>query len=136
LFKTGIAYPLRARIVGEGVGAVRYCEFTTGPFIEPIEIWDAPNRLRFSVVSNPEPMKETSPWGDIHPPHLNGFMESRQGEFRLVRLPNGGTRLEGTTWYRHGLGPDWYWTLWSDYIIHTIHTRVLLHIKDLSENAR
>lgn len=132
LFKTGIAYPLRARIVGSGDGAVRYCEFTTGPFVEPIEIWDAPHHLRFSVASSPAPMQELSPWGDIHPPHLNGFMESQQGEFRLTRLPNGHTRLEGTTWYRHGLGPTWYWTLWSDYVIHKIHTRVLLHIERLT----
>lgn len=134
LFKTGIAYPLRARIVGEGVGAVRYCEFTTGPFVEPIEIWDAPRHLRFSVTDNPAPMREASPWGEIHPPHLDGFMESRQGEFRLTPLPDGGTRLEGTTWYRHGLGPAWYWTLWSDYIIHTIHERVLRHIRTLAES--
>ena len=30
LFRTGIAYPVRARIEGTGVGAVRTCEFSTG----------------------------------------------------------------------------------------------------------
>ena len=46
-FKAGIAYPMRARIEGVGPGAVRYCEFSTGPFIEPIQVWDAPRLLRF-----------------------------------------------------------------------------------------
>ena len=32
-FRWGIAAPERARIVGQGVGAVRYCEFTTGQFV-------------------------------------------------------------------------------------------------------
>ena len=42
LFRVGIAYPMRARIQGTGVGAVRYCEFSTGAFIEPIEVWKEP----------------------------------------------------------------------------------------------
>jgi hypothetical protein len=45
IFKTGIAYPINATIKGEGVGAVRHCNFTTGCFIEPITIWDKPNIL-------------------------------------------------------------------------------------------
>jgi len=32
LFHLGIAYPVRARIEGKGKGAIRYCEFSTGPF--------------------------------------------------------------------------------------------------------
>jgi hypothetical protein len=43
------------------------------------------------------------------------------------------TRLKGTTWYRHHLWPAAYWRLWSDQIIHRIHTRVLEHVKALSE---
>ena len=133
LFRSGIAYPKRARIVGEGVGAVRYCEFSTGAFVEPIEVWDAPNHLEFAVISNPPPMEEWSPWADLHPAHLEGFMVSEKGEFRLVEQPDGTTHLIGTTWYSHGLGPDWYWRIWSDLIIHNIHNRVLVHIKASAE---
>ena len=53
LFHTGVAYPIRARIEGAGVGAVRRCEFSTGAFVEPIEVWDEPRLLRFAVTSNP-----------------------------------------------------------------------------------
>jgi uncharacterized membrane protein YhaH (DUF805 family) len=133
LFHTGIAYPIRARITGTGVGAVRKCEFSTGPFIEPITKWDEPRLLAFDVASSPEPMKELSIWGDIHPPHLNNFMQSKHGQFELIALPNGDTRLVGTTWYTHAIWPSSYWSLFSDYIIHTIHHRVLQHIKNLSE---
>jgi Polyketide cyclase / dehydrase and lipid transport len=54
-FRAGVAYPQRARIVGSGPGAVRYCEFSTGPFVEPIEVWDEPRLLRFRVTANPAP---------------------------------------------------------------------------------
>jgi hypothetical protein len=135
LFHTGVAYPIRARIDGTGPGAIRECIFSTGPFIEPIEVWDAPLLLRFSVTHNPEPMQEWSPGAEIHPPHLNGYLVSKRGQFLLTRLPGGRTRLEGTTWYQHHMWPAAYWTMWSDYIIHRIHMRVLNHVKTLSERA-
>lgn len=132
-FKTGIAYPIRAVIYGHGVGAVRHCIFSTGPFVEPINVWEERRLLRFSVTSQPQPMFEWSAGRNIDPPHLNGFLTSRQGQFLLTELPGGVTRLEGSTWYQHHMWPAGYWRIWSDAIIHRIHMRVLEHIKNLSE---
>lgn len=134
-FRTGLAYPIRARIEGAGPGAVRYCEFSTGAFVEPIEVWDAPRLLRFRVTENPAPMREWSLWGEAHPKHLHGYMVAERGQFRLTALPGGRTLLEGTTWYRHGLWPAHYWRWWSDAIIHRIHLRVLRHIRTLSDGS-
>lgn len=132
IFKTGIAYPINATIQGQGVGAVRHCNFSTGSFIEPIEVWDEPRLLKFSVDEQPEPMKEIS-FYDIHPNHLHGYWVSKQGQFKLTQLSNGHTLLEGTTWYVNKIKPDLYWTVWSDYIVHKIHQRVLAHIKTQAE---
>jgi hypothetical protein len=135
-FRAGLAYPKRARIEGSGVGAVRYCEFSTGPFVEPIEIWDEPRLLRFRVTENPAPMREWSPYAEALPKHLHGYLVSKHGQFHLTRLPNNRTLLEGTTWYQHGLWPAEYWRWWSDAIIHRIHLRVLNHIRTLAEADR
>jgi hypothetical protein len=135
LFRAGIAYPIRAEIRGIGAGAERHCVFSTGAFVEPIEVWDEPSRLKFSVTSNPAPMEEWTPYSHIEPRHLHGFLVSNGGQFLLMPLPNGGTRLEGTTWYRHSLWPAGYWRLWSDAIIHRIHLRVLKHIRDEAEGV-
>jgi hypothetical protein len=135
IFRAGVAYPLRARIDGRGVGAVRYCEFLTGAFVEPIEVWNEPRLLKFAVTSNPPPMREWSPW-KIRPPHLDNFLVSRGGQFELTPLPGGRTRLAGTTWYEHRMWPQAYWRWWSDFLIHRIHTRVLEHVKGLSEHSR
>jgi len=132
-FRAGVAYPKRARIEGIGAGAIRYCDFSTGPFVEPIEVWDEPRLLRFRVTQNPAPLQEWSPYGPIQTKHLHGYLLSKQGEFRLTQLPNGHTLLQGTTWYQHGLWPALYWRWWSDAIIHRIHLRVLNHVKLLSE---
>lgn len=134
LFRAGIAYPIRAEIVGRGPGAVRHCVFSTGPFVEPIEVWDEPRLLKFGVTANPAPLNELSPYGHISPAHLHGYFVSRQGQFALTPLPNGNTLLEGTTWYEDALWPAGYWRLWSDHIIHRIHMRVLEHIKNTAES--
>jgi hypothetical protein len=133
LFRLGVAYPRRARIEGAGVGAIRYCEFSTGPFVEPITRWDEPSRLAFDVAAQPPPMAEWSPYRRVHAPHLDGYFRSRRGEFRLVRLPGERTRLEGSTWYELEMAPQIYWKTLADAIISRIHLRVLAHVKALSE---
>jgi hypothetical protein len=134
-FRAGLAYPQRARIEGSGPGAIRYCEFSTGPFVEPIQVWDEPRLLQFNVTANPEPMHEWSPYAKVVPKHLHGYLRSKRGQFRLSPLENGHTLLEGTTWYEHGLWPAEYWRWWSDAIIHRIHLRVLNHIRTLAESG-
>jgi len=132
-FRVGIAYPERARIVGRGVGAIRYCEFSTGDFVEPITAWEPGKRLAFRVAHSAEPMREWSPYAGIDPPHLHGYMVSKHGEFDLEALPGGRTRLIGITWYQHHLWPASYWAVYSDAIVHQIHLSVLEHVKRLSE---
>ena len=133
IFRVGIAYPLRARIEGTGVGATRHCTFSTGEFVEPITTWNAPALLAFDVTAQPDPLTELSPYGRIDAPHLHGYFNSQRGEFRLTELPGGRTLLAGTTWYVSHIEPDIYWRLWSDYLVHTIHRRVLNHIKAAAE---
>jgi uncharacterized membrane protein YhaH (DUF805 family) len=136
VFRTGIAYPIRARISGSGVGAIRRCEFSTGAFVEPITAWEPGRRLAFDVRSQPPPMQEWSFYAAVHPAHLDSLLRSRRGEFRLIPLPDGATRLEGHTWYELSASPTMYWRVWSDAIIHRIHERVLAHVQRLSEGER
>jgi hypothetical protein len=135
IFKVGIAAPVGAVIDGNGPGAVRRCIFTTGSFVEPIEIGDPPHELTFSVTSSPEPMQEWTIWGGPKPPHIEGYLESVRGQFQLTPLSGGQTRLIGRTWYRTNMVPERYWRLWSDPIIHAIHLKVLRHVAALSERT-
>jgi hypothetical protein len=127
----GFAYPINAEISGTGVGAIRRCNFNTGPFVEPITDWQEPNLLAFDVKEQPAPMIEMSPYDHLQAAHLD-YIRSQKGQFRLYRNGNK-TVLEGTTFYTHDIAPDIYWNLFSDEIIHQIHLRVLDHIKAESE---
>lgn len=132
-FRAGLAYPRFASIEGEGVGAVRYCVFSTGPFVEPITAWEPDRRLAFDVADAPPPLIELSPYTEVHAPHLDGFFRSRRGEFRLIPVAGGRTRLEGRTWYELDMAPAWYWDRVVELIVHSIHGRVLDHIRQEAE---
>lgn len=115
-----VAMPLRARILGEGAGAVRRCEFTNGTFVEPIQVWDAPRELTFGVSGQP---------ANIEP-----YLAVTKGQFLLTRNADGTTTLRGTTWYRLKVHPARYWKAWTDTFLHAIHMRVLDHVKEISEH--
>jgi len=133
IFRTGIAYPTSATIVGTGPGAVRYCHFTTGDFVEPITTWDVNHLLAFSVSKQPEAMREMSPW-KIVPAHIeHNYFRSQHGQFRLQPIDASHTLLEGTTWYQDYFWPQQYWNVISDQIVHRIHLRVLKHVKQQAE---
>lgn len=135
LFLQGVAYPVRARIEGQGVGAIRYCEFSTGPFIEPITVWNEPHELRFAVTETPPALTEFNPLGTVIAPHLDGYFESLGGQFLLREVAPSVTEIQATTWYTHKVAPVWYWELISDPILHLIHKRVLHHIKSEAEKV-
>jgi hypothetical protein len=133
LFKAGISYPIHAEIRGEGIGAIRECLFSTGTFVERIDLWEENKRFAFTVVSGPEGMRELSPY-DIHPRHLDGYFVPESAEFRLTPNPDGSTQLEGVSIYRNSMWPAAYWGLWSERVIHQVHGRVFNHVKALSED--
>jgi len=133
LFRAGVAAPLRARIEGTGVGAIRYCDFTTGSFVEPITAWEESRLLAFDITAQAPPMTEWSPYRNVNPPHLDGYFRATHGEFRLTPLPGGRTRLEGRTTYVVDMFPQRYWTLPAGRIVAAIHERVLRHIAALAE---
>lgn len=134
LFRSGIAYPIGAQIIGSGPGAIRYCRFSTGDFVEPITVWNENHLLAFNVASEPPSLNELG-IGPIHTPHVDrNYMRSKHGQFRLIALDDRHTLLEGTTWYQDFFWPQSYWGVWSDTIVHRIHARVLQHVKAQAES--
>jgi hypothetical protein len=136
MFRAGVAFPIWTHTDGGGLGTTRYCEFSTGSIIERITEWQPNHALGFDVLSQPAPMVEISPYRDLDPPHLHGYVRSKHGEFRLIPLPGGRTRLEGTSSYEIQMAPEAYWSLWVDSSVHAIHMRVFRHIKCEVEGQR
>lgn len=93
-----------------------------------------PRLLAFDVSESPPPLKELSFHEELDAPHLHGHMASEKGQFRLIQQ-DGKVVVEGTTWYRHSLAPQWYWAPITDVMIHRIHERVLNHIERSSGSS-
>jgi hypothetical protein len=134
-FLAGIAYPVRASMRGAGVGATRTCEFTTGPAIETIDLWEPGHALGFVIEDQPEPMRELTLYRTVRQPHNKGYVKSLRGEFALAPLPGGRTRLIGRSWYSLRLSPEAYWRAWCDVFVHQIHQRVLDVVKARAEST-
>ncbi len=104
--------------------------------MEPITAWEENQLLAFDITAQAPPMTELSPYGEIHPPHLDGYFRATHGEFRLTPLPGGRTRLEGRTDYVVDMFPQVYWTVPARAIVTAIHARVLHHIQTLAEELQ
>ncbi len=130
---SGVAYPIASEIDGSGVGATRRCIVSTGTMPEVVTAWEPGKKLEFEVKETPPAMVETNPFGEVHAAHLEGYFQARYGRFVLVPLPDGRTRIEGTSWFVHDLWPQWYWEPATRHTVSQIHTRVLKHIKALAE---
>jgi hypothetical protein len=132
-FRAGIAYPVRASMRGTGLGAKRTCEFTTGPAVETIDLWEPGHALGFVIEEQPEPMRELTLYHTVNQPHNKGYVNSLRGEFSLAALPDGRTRLTGRSWYSLRLAPETYWRAWCDVFVHQIQERVLTVVKARAE---
>jgi hypothetical protein len=133
MFQVGIAYPMRATLDEDRVGAVRRCEFNTGTALETVTVLDAPSRFAFHIDTQPDPMREATLYQGPRQPHLDGYVRNVEGIFELESLPDGKTKVTAKSVYRVSMTPESYWRLWSDAAIHAIHGRVLTHVKARAE---
>ena len=106
---TGLAVPIRGRLLGHGVGTTRLGEFSTGVAVERVTAWEEGRRLSFAVLSEPPIMVEMSPWETVHAPHVSGYVTVRETTFRLQPLPGGRTRLTATAGQTLRIDPVLYW---------------------------
>jgi hypothetical protein len=136
LFRYGVAHPTGTATDGEGVGAVRVCKMSTGDMPEIVTVWKPGQELRFKVLSTPPAMRELGFFGQtIDTAHLHSAYASLDGGFKLETLPGGRTRLTGESRYLLNIAPAAYWNLWTKEIVHSVHRRVLEHVKTQAESV-
>lgn len=131
--RAGLAYPVRGRLIGEGVGAERLGEFSTGTAHERVTQWVPERRLAFTVLSQPPAMEEMSPYRRVHAPHVSGYFETTRTSFELEPLSGGGTRLTARAAHMLRLDPVLYWEPVARWAIHENVMRVLWSIKEKAE---
>src|SRR5262249_47194213 len=134
-FRLGVAYPLRGEVVGEGVGAARYGEFSTGTAVERVTEWVPNRKLAFVIVRDIPGMRELSPYEHVHAPHVIGYFRTISTSFELVRRSDGGTDIVERTSHELRLDPVPYWLPMARWIVHQNNARVLQHIRSHTERG-
>jgi uncharacterized membrane protein YhaH (DUF805 family) len=134
-FRLGVAYPLRGEIIGEGVGAVRHGEFSTGTALERVTEWEPNRKLAFVVSTDVPAMRELSPYRHVHAPHVVGYFRTTRTSFELLPLPDGGTEVVERTSHELRLEPVLYWLPMARWVVHANNARVLAHIRRHAERS-
>ncbi|SRR6266567_3469007 len=129
----GFPNPVEATLSTEGVGGVRHATFEGGVlFIETIDVWQPQRRLGFSISAQTEQIPETTL--DEHVTVGGRFFDVLYGEYDLEPLPNGETRLHLVSRHRVSTDFNWYAHLWTDAVMRDLQRRILLVVRDRSEN--
>ena len=131
----GLAYPVRGRLLGRGVGAIRLGEFSTGVARERVTEWQPGRRLAFAVLAQPPAMEEMSPYRHVHSPHVQGYFDTGVTRFSLVPLPGGRTRLAVEADHVLRVDPALYWEPLARLAIRMNLSRVLGDLKRKAESA-
>jgi hypothetical protein len=134
-FRLGIAYPVRGEFFGEGVGAMRRGEFSTGSALERVTEWIPNRKIAFVVLTGVPAMRELSPYRDVHAPHVVGYFNSKHTSFELVPRSDGGTDIIERTSHELKLEPVLYWLPMARWIVHENNARVLDHIRRQAERS-
>jgi hypothetical protein len=134
-FQLGVAYPVSAEILGEGLGATRHGVFSTGTAVERVTEWVPGRKLAFMVLDDVPGLIELSPWTHVHAPHVEGYFVTKRSAFALIPLPDGSTRLTLETQHELELDPVPYWLPLARWIVAENNARVLSHIRGQAERA-
>lgn len=129
----GLAYPLRGRLLGHGIGAVRLGEFSTGVARERVTEWVPGRRLAIQVLTQPPAMEEMSPYRRVHAPHVQGYFETGATSFILVPLRSGRTRVDVEAHSVLRVEPVLYWEPLAQLAIRMNLSRVLEDLKGKAE---
>jgi hypothetical protein len=132
-FRWGLAYPMRGRIYGSGVGAIRQGIFSTGVAYERVTDWEPGRKLSFVVLSDAPTMREMSPYAHVNAPHVLGYFHTVDAQFTMAPLADGKTRLTLATRHELDLEPALYWVPIAEWATHANKVRVLDHFKQQAE---
>lgn len=132
----GFPKPIEARLIGEGVGAVRHATFEGEVlFVETITEWVPGERLSFTIDPSPDIPPTTF---DEHVVVGGRYFDVLTGSYRIEPLPpgpDGGPRhrLHLTSEHRLDTPLDAYGVFWTRLFMNDLQDRILEVVRDRCE---
>lgn len=120
LYQMGLPAPLQS-IGAPVVGGRRDCKLSGEVSIgEKIVVAQPSKKLEFIIDRQPQ-----------HPEIVRHFVLER-GRIELSSDGQGGTWLQGTSWYHLNVAPVGYFNWWSSQVVHQTHERVFMWMDELA----
>lgn len=127
----GVPRPTGARLVGEGVGALRLARWDHGvAFDEVITEWTPERRIAWRFV-----FRDMDRWAftDRHVTPDSAYMKVTTGGYRLEPLPGGRSRVTLETAYWMKTPVNGYARLWGEVFVGDLENNLLAVIKQRAE---
>jgi len=124
----GFPRPLEAKLVGEGVGAVRYATFERGVlFVETITEWDPMHRLAFSIRADSEHIPPST--FDEHVTIGGKYFDVLMGTYSIEDASDGDVILYLASSQRLATRFNFYSHFWTEYLMADLQNYILEIIK-------
>lgn len=129
----GFPRPLEAKLVGEGLGAVRYATFERGVlFEETITEWEQPKKISFSIRADSAHIPPTT--FDEHVIIGGKYFDVLNGSYSIEDIGNGDVILHLSSDQRLSTGFNFYSRYWTEYLMADLQNYILRIIKARCEN--
>jgi len=129
----GFPRPLEARLVGSGIGAVRYATFEHGVlFVETIQEWNPPYRLSFSIKADTKNIPPKT--FDEHVTVGGRYFDVLKGTYWIEDLGHGDVMLHLSSDQRLSTRFNFYSHLWTEYLMADLQNYILRIIKKRCES--
>ena len=124
----GFPRQLEAKLVGEGVGAVRYATFERGVlFVETITEWNEPQRLSFSIHADAEHIPPST--FDEHVTIGGKYFDVLTGTYWIETAGEGDVILHLASDQRLSTRFNFYSHFWTEYLMADLQNYILKIIK-------
>ena len=124
----GFPRPLEAKLIGQGVGAVRNATFEHGVlFVETITEWDEPHRLAFSIRADTKHIPPTT--FDEHVIIGGKYFDVLNGTYAIEDLGGGDVILHLSSEQRLSTRFNFYSHFWTEYLMADLQNYILRIIK-------
>ena len=124
----GFPRPLEAKLVGEGVGAIRYATFEKGVmFVETIDEWDEPRRLSFSIRADTKSIPPKT--FDEHVIIGGRYFDVLSGTYWIEEVGTGDVILHLSSSQRLSTRFNFYSHYWTEYLMADLQNYILGIIK-------
>lgn len=131
----GFPRPIEAKLIGEGVGAVRHATFEGDVlFVESITEWKEHQRLSFTIDANTDNIPPQT--FDEHVTIGGPYFDVLNGTYEIEPLGGGQVLLRLSSQQRLSTNFNFYSHLWTEWLMDSIQSYILEVIKGRCEAGK